>query len=44
MTYLFETDEHAALRQQIRRWASAEMAPHAAEWEENEAFPVELYA
>jgi len=44
MTYLFETDEHAALRQQIRRWASAEMAPHAAEWEENEEFPVELYA
>jgi acyl-CoA dehydrogenase len=44
MTYLFETDEHAALRQQIRRWASAELAPHAAEWEEQEEFPVELYA
>jgi len=44
MTYLFETDEHTALRQQIRRFCATEIAPHAAEWEEDEGFPVELYA
>ncbi len=43
MTYLFETDEHATLRAQVRRWARAEIAPHANEWEENEEFPLELY-
>ncbi len=42
-TYLFETEEHAALRAQVRRFAEAEIAPHAAEWEENEEFPRELY-
>lgn len=44
MTYLFETDEHTALRQQIRRFCATEIAPHAAEWEEDELFPTELYA
>lgn len=43
MTYLFETDEHAALREQIRRWASKEIAPHATRWEEEEEFPADLY-
>ncbi len=43
MGYLFETDEHRALREQVRRWASTEIAPHAAEWEEAEEFPRELY-
>lgn len=43
MTYLFETDEHGALRAQIRRWAQREIAPHADRWEEDEEFPVELY-
>jgi acyl-CoA dehydrogenase len=43
MNYLFETDEHEALRQQVKRWAASEMAPHAAAWEENEEFPLELY-
>ncbi len=43
MTYLFETDEHRALREQVRRWAKREIAPHAAEWEEAEEFPKELY-
>lgn len=44
MSYLFETDEHAALRQSIRRFAAAEIAPHATRWEEEEEFPRELYA
>jgi acyl-CoA dehydrogenase len=43
MGYLFETDEHRALRAQVRRWAASQIAPHAAEWEENEEFPRELY-
>ena len=43
MTYLFETDEHTALRNQIRRWASEAIAPHAADWEEACEFPRELY-
>lgn len=43
MTYLFETDEHRALREQVRRWAKREIAPHAAAWEEAEEFPKELY-
>ncbi len=43
MTYLFETDEHAALRQQIRRFSANEIAPKAAEWEEDEEFPAALY-
>jgi acyl-CoA dehydrogenase len=43
MTYLFETEEHAALRAQVRRFASAQIAPRSAEWEEDEEFPVELY-
>ncbi len=42
--YLFETDEHAALREQVRRFAAREIAPHADEWEEAEEFPRELYA
>jgi acyl-CoA dehydrogenase len=43
-TYLFETDEHRQLREQVRRFASAEIAPHAHAWEEAEEFPLELYA
>ena len=42
-TYLFETEEHQTLRQQIRKFAEAEIAPHADAWEENEEFPRELY-
>jgi len=41
--YLFETDEHRALREQIRRWAATEIQPHAHAWEEAEEFPLELY-
>lgn len=43
MNYLFEKDEHAALRSQVTRFAAAEIAPHADAWEEAEEFPRELY-
>jgi acyl-CoA dehydrogenase len=43
MAYLFETDEHAAVRQIARRFAATHVAPHGAEWEEAEEFPIELY-
>ncbi len=42
-TYLFETEEHRTLRREIRKFAEAEIAPHAQAWEENEEFPRELY-
>ncbi|MBX7193184.1 MAG: acyl-CoA dehydrogenase family protein [Sandaracinaceae bacterium] len=44
MTYLFETEEHATLRSSVRRWSATHIAPHSAEWEENEEFPASLYA
>ena len=43
MSYLFENDEHAALRSQVERFAAAEIAPHADAWEEAEEFPLALY-
>jgi len=43
MPYLFETEEHAAIRASGRKFAEAQIAPHGAEWEENEEFPIELY-
>jgi acyl-CoA dehydrogenase len=42
-SYLFETDEHAELRAQVRRFARDHIAPHAHEWEEAEEFPRALY-
>jgi acyl-CoA dehydrogenase len=42
-TYFFETEEHASLRAQARRFAEREIAPHAHAWEEAEEFPRELY-
>jgi acyl-CoA dehydrogenase len=42
--YLFETEEHAAIRASARRFAQTQIAPHGADWEEAEEFPVELYA
>src|SRR5687767_14764193 len=41
--YLFETEEHATLRQQVGRFAREQIAPHAARWEEAGEFPHELY-
>ncbi len=43
MHYLFETEEHAAIRQTMRRFAQTHIAPRSAEWEEAEEFPIELY-
>jgi acyl-CoA dehydrogenase len=44
MAYLFETEDHAAIRAIARKFATSAIAPHGAEWEEAEEFPVELYA
>jgi len=41
--YTFEGEEHAALREQIRRFAQREIAPHALAWEEAGEFPRTLY-
>lgn len=43
MTYLFETDEHAQLRETVKRFSQKHIAPHARAWEEAEEFPRELY-
>jgi acyl-CoA dehydrogenase len=43
MTYLFETEEHAQLRDSVRRFAQKHIAPHAHAWEEACEFPLELY-
>jgi acyl-CoA dehydrogenase len=43
MTYLFETEEHAQLRETVKRFAQKHIAPFARAWEEAEEFPVELY-
>jgi len=43
MSYLFETEEHAALRAQARKFAEKQIAPFATAWEEAEEFPRELY-
>ncbi|MFW5877466.1 MAG: acyl-CoA dehydrogenase family protein [Myxococcota bacterium] len=42
-SYLFEREEHRSLREQIRKFAQREIAPHAHEWEEAEEFPRSLY-
>jgi acyl-CoA dehydrogenase len=40
---LHESSEHAALREQARRFARAHIAPNAHAWEEANEFPRELY-
>lgn len=40
---LHETAEHATLREQARRFAETEIAPHAHEWDEAGGFPRDLY-
>lgn len=40
---LHETEEHAQLREQARRFAAQEIAPHAHAWEEANEFPIALY-
>ena len=44
MAYLFETEDHAAIRATVRKFALTHIAPNGAAWEEDEEFPVELYA
>jgi acyl-CoA dehydrogenase len=44
MRPLHETDLHQSLREQARRFAEREIAPHAHEWEEAGEFPRDLYA
>jgi len=41
--YLFETEEHSALRRQVRRFAETEILPHAHTWDEAGLFPRELF-
>src|ERR1700722_20170571 len=43
MTYLFEVEEHAALRANVRRFAEKHIQPHAHAWDEACEFPRELY-
>lgn len=43
MTYLFETEEHAQLRETVRRFAQKHVAPHANAWEEACEFSRDLY-
>jgi acyl-CoA dehydrogenase len=43
MGYLFETEEHAAIRETTRKFAQAHIAPSGAAWEEDEEFPAALY-
>lgn len=40
---LHETAEHAQLREQVRRFAATEIAPHARAWDEAGGFPRELF-
>ncbi|MBW2523012.1 MAG: acyl-CoA dehydrogenase family protein [Deltaproteobacteria bacterium] len=40
---MYETEEHAELRKQARRFAERHIAPHARDWEEANEFPRELY-
>ena len=42
--YSFESEEHAALRRQVRRFAADHIADNAHAWEEACEFPRELYA
>ena len=44
MPYLFETDEHASLRAEVRRFAERAIAPNAHAWDEAGEFPRALYA
>jgi len=43
MAYLFESEDHAAVRASARRFAELHIAPHAPDWEEDEEFPASLY-
>ena len=38
------TDEHAQLRESVRRWVETELRPHTPEWEQAKWFPNEVFA
>ncbi len=40
----FYTEDHELFRAQLRRFVAREITPHAAAWDEADAFPRELYA
>lgn len=40
---IFLTEEHIAYRDQIRRFAATEIAPHVSKWDDAGEFPRELY-
>lgn len=42
-SYIFETEDHRALRTQVGKWAAAAIRPHAHEWDVAGEFPRELY-
>jgi acyl-CoA dehydrogenase len=44
MASLYYTEEHAALREQVRRFVQREITPYIETWEEAAEFPRELYA
>ncbi len=44
LVYSYETEEHRALREQVRRFARAHIQPHAHAWDEACEFPRALYA
>ena len=37
------TEEHHLIRETVKKFALAEIKPHSAEWDEKEAFPVDLF-
>lgn len=43
MPYSYENEDIKLLRAEVGRWARTEIQPHAAEWEEAELFPRDLY-
>ena len=43
MPYLFEAEEHVAIRASARKFAQTHIAPFGAAWEEDEEFPLEMY-
>ena len=42
-TYPYFTDEHQMLRDSVKQFVQAEIAPHAEEWDEAGIFPKEVF-
>ena len=43
MLTTFFSEEHEIFRKTVRDWVEKELAPHAAEWEQAELFPREVF-